>query len=269
LDPKGKLAVVIGGASGIGCATAKLLARMGARVVVADLDISGAGSVATAICASGGKAWALPVDVSEPAEITSLLDAVVAEQGSLHILHNCAGIVSGHPDFPDTMPERIALLVAINVTATIVATAAGVQMMSRTGGGVVINMSSTAALLPSHPDPVYGASKAAVKVFTEQSAGAATALGVRVNAVLPGAVATPIIAKTGDGRAPAPWLTERMGQIVLLSPETIAEAVLRLIEDDGANGATVTVFNKPAVVQETPQTAKFWTASAVDASTSS
>jgi NAD(P)-dependent dehydrogenase (short-subunit alcohol dehydrogenase family) len=130
-------------------------------------------------------------------------------------------------------------------------------------------MSSTAALLPSHPDPVYGASKAAVKVFTEQSATAAMALGVRVNAVLPGAVATPIIAKTGDGRAPAPWLTERIGQIVLLSPETIAEAVLRIIEDEGINGAAVTVFNELAAGRASREAAKFCTASAVDASTSS
>jgi NAD(P)-dependent dehydrogenase (short-subunit alcohol dehydrogenase family) len=85
--------------------------------------------------------------------------------GSLDILINSAGLVSGHPDFPDTPLDRVERLIGVNVTGTIAATQIAMRAMG--GNGVVVNLSSTAALAPAHPDPVYAASKAAVKTFTD------------------------------------------------------------------------------------------------------
>ncbi len=252
MNPDGKLAIVTGGASGIGSAVARLLARKGARVAIADLDEPRASEVATSIRSAGGQAWAVGVDLSRPDQIDPMLSAAVSEHGPLQILYNGAGLVSGQPDFPLGASDRIALLIAVNLTATIVATRAAIAAMSATGGGVVINVSSMAALAPSHPDPVYGASKAAVRTFTAQCAADALARGVRVNAILPGAVDTPIIRKTGDGSSPAPWLTERLGQITLLAPEAIANTVLQLIEDDSQSGAAVTILNDASREQPAP-----------------
>jgi NAD(P)-dependent dehydrogenase (short-subunit alcohol dehydrogenase family) len=83
-----------------------------------------------------------------------------------------------------------------------------------------------------------------VKTFTEQCAGIAARHGARVNAVLPGAVRTPIIAKTGDGERPADWLLPRLAEVELLTPEAVAEVMLELVEDETRNGAAVVIANR-------------------------
>jgi NAD(P)-dependent dehydrogenase (short-subunit alcohol dehydrogenase family) len=232
-----RVAVVTGAASGIGRACAELLGASGAHVVVADIDEPGGLDTAAAI----DSAEFVPLDVSSPAAVERELGAIAERHGRLDILVNCAGIVSGQPDFPDTPLDRVEQLIAVNVTGTIAATQVAMRAMG--GDGVVVNISSTAALAAAHPDPVYAASKAAVKTFTEQCAPLAATYGVRVNAVLPGAVDTPIIAKTGDGGAPASWLAPRLQTVELLSPGAIAAAVLELVEDDATSGAAVVVDN--------------------------
>lgn len=239
----GKLAIVTGGASGIGRASAELLAANGARVLVADLDEPAGAETVVSITARGGSAWFRRLDVSAPDEVEAALGEAVARHGPLNILHNCAGLVSGSPDFPDTSAARIARLIAVNLTGTLLATRAAIKLMRATGGGVIINMSSTMALLAAAPDPVYAASKAAIKTFTEQYAPAAYTHGIRLNAILPGAVDTPIIGKTGDGGGPADWLALRLQEITLLAPATIASAVLELVEDDSRYGESIVIAN--------------------------
>jgi NAD(P)-dependent dehydrogenase (short-subunit alcohol dehydrogenase family) len=246
VNPAGKLALVTGAASGIGRAGARLLASAGASVVVADVDERGGLETVAGIESTGGSAVFRSLDVSQAAAIGRLFDELASEFGGLAILFNCAGLVSGQPDFPDTPGEVIAGLVAVNVTGTVLATRAAIAQMGDSRGGVIVNVSSTAALMPAHPDPVYAASKAAVKTFTEQCAGAALARGVRVNAVLPGAVDTPIIAKTGAGGQPASWLAARLPKIQLLSAGAVAAEMLDLVEDETRTGALVVVSNSPA-----------------------
>jgi NAD(P)-dependent dehydrogenase (short-subunit alcohol dehydrogenase family) len=233
-----KVAVVTGGASGIGRACAELLGVGGAHVVVADVDEPRGLATAAAI----DSAEFVALDVSSAAAVEREIGAIAERHGRLDILVNCAGIVSGQPDFPETPLDRVEQLIAVNVTGTIAATQVAMRAMG--GDGVVVNISSTAALAAAHPDPVYAASKAAVKTFTEQCAPLAATHGVRVNAVLPGAVDTPIIAKTGDDGAPASWLRPRLDTVELLSPGAIAAAVLELVEDDAASGAAVVVDNR-------------------------
>lgn len=231
-------ALVTGGASGIGRAAAQLLAARGAQVVVADVD-EDCGRETVALIERGGGAGATfrSLDVADSDAVAELF----AELAEVQIVFNCAGLVSGQPDFPDTPPQRIAQLVAVNVLGTVLVTRASVLHMS--SGGAIVNVASTAALLSDHADPVYGASKAAVKVFTEQCSRAALARGVRVNTVLPGAVNTPIIAKTGDGRTPADWLRPRLAQVELLTPETVAAVMLDLALDETRSGESVVIAN--------------------------
>ena len=139
-------------------------------------------------------------------------------------------------------------VIAVNVVGTMLVTRAAIRHMAAHRGGAVVNVASTAALLSDHPDPVYGASKAAVKAFTEQCAREARARGVRVNAVLPGAVDTPIIAKTGDGRAPADWLRPRLDEIELLPPGAIAQAMIALALDASRAGECVVIANRQTVI---------------------
>src|SRR5262249_27866857 len=153
----------------------------------------------------GGRAVPMELDVSRPEELERAFAAVVAEHGGLHVLHNCAGLVTGHPDFPDSAPERLAAVTAVNIAATFVATRLGIEAIGRSAGGAMVNMSPLRALGGETAAPVYAATKAAVKRFTELSAPIAATRGVRINCVLPGGVDTPILAKTGDGR-PADWL---------------------------------------------------------------
>jgi 3-oxoacyl-[acyl-carrier protein] reductase len=209
--------------------------------VVVDIDEAGIAQTAARIRRTGGSASPRTADVSRADSVAGLFTDIEP----LRIVFNCAGIVSGQPDFPDTTPERIAELIAVNVLGTILVTRAALLRMR---AGVIVNVSSTAALLADHADPVYGASKAAVKAFTEQCSRRALAGGVRVNAVLPGAVDTPIIGKTGDGQRPAEWLLPRLGEVQLLAPGDIAAAMVELVEDDCRNGACVVISNEPTSV---------------------
>ena len=245
MDPKGRIALVTGAASGIGRASARLLAARGATVVLADLDRAAGEEAAAEIESRGGRARFLQLDVSSADQLERAFATVVEEHGGLHVLHNNAGLVAGQPDFPETAAARIATVVAVNVGGTFVATRLAIEAIARSGGGAIVNMSSTLALATETADPVYAATKAAVKRFTELSAPIAEARGVRVNAVLPGGVDTPILAKTGGGAGPADWLAPRLEQIQLLAPEQIAATVLALIEDERRNGETVVVRNRP------------------------
>lgn len=233
----GALALVTGGASGIGRAAAQLLAAQRAVVVVADVDEHGGQETATLIERDDGRATFRRLDVADPNAVAVVFD----EMENVRIVFNCAGLVSGQPDFPHSLPERIARVVAVNVLGTIVVTQASILHMR--SGGAVVNVASTAALLPAHADPVYGATKAAVKAFTEQCSRAALARGVRINAVLPGAVDTPILAKTGDGHAPAGWLAPRLAETELLAPEAVAGAMLELACDETRTGESVVIAN--------------------------
>jgi 3-oxoacyl-[acyl-carrier protein] reductase len=244
VNPHGATALVTGAASGIGRAAAQLLAARGASVVVADIDEAGMLDTVARIAQDGGRASARVLDVGRAESIADAFGDLSASPPE--IVFNCAGIVSGQPDFPLTPPARTAHLLAVNVLGTILVTRAAIVAMGARAGGAIVNVSSTAAVLLNHPDPVYGASKAAVKTFTEQCAPLALTRGVRVNAVLPGAVDTPIIAKTGDGRRPAEWLVPRLDEVRLIAPIEVAAVMVELVEDDSRCGEAVVMANAPA-----------------------
>lgn len=236
MEIEGKVAVVTGGASGIGRATASALAEAGASVVVVDVDDPGGRETVAAISQRGGSAIFVLADVSDTEALRGAFGAAEAEFGGVDIVHNNAGIVGGGPPWPETPAERLALGVAVNLGAVVVGTRLAVDHLARRGGGVVVNTASIAAEVPLPDDPMYAATKAGVVMFTRSCARLKATHGIRVNSVLPAMVDTPILYKTGDGTAPAEWLEPMLAISELLSPEEVAEAVLALVRDDSAAG---------------------------------
>ena len=194
----GQVAVVTGGASGIGRATVFALAAEGARVAIVDRDADGANAVASDINAAGGTATAFVVDLADPSAIAAMVDAVLAEFGRVDILVNSAG-VSGAPhssvDFTD---EKYELVMAINLRAPFLLTRAiGQHMISRGGGGKIVNLSSSSAFRATFAPAIYAATKAGINGLTRSAAADLGPHDVNVNAVAPGVTDTPMNAGFG------------------------------------------------------------------------
>ncbi len=242
MEVAGKVALVTGASSGIGRATAFALAEAGAWVAVADIDRAGGQATVRALAEAGGEAAFFEADVSTATGVESLFAAVEAACGGIDIVHNNAGIMTGDtPGWPDAALAKIHLVISVNAAGVMMGTGAGVRALRKRGGGAIVNTASVAALGPMPNDPIYAASKAAVVSFTESCAGLRESENIRVNAVLPGMVDTPIIAKTGDGVTPAEWLQPAIAAATMLQPEDIARAVLALIRDDSKAGVAEVV----------------------------
>jgi 3-oxoacyl-[acyl-carrier protein] reductase len=244
MDVTGKIALVTGAAAGIGRASALALAGRGAgAVVVADIDLAGAEATAEAVRALGADALAQATDVSDPVALRALFAGAEAHFGGIDIVHNNAGLVSGDPPWPDTPLDVVEQVIKVNVLGTFVGTRLAIDALRRRGGGAVVNTASVAGLAPMPTDAVYAATKAAIILFTQSCGGLRESDGIRVNAVLPGIVDTPMLAKTGDGSAPAAWLAPLLDLIEILTPDAVAAAVVDLVEDDTKAGQTVMLAN--------------------------
>jgi NAD(P)-dependent dehydrogenase (short-subunit alcohol dehydrogenase family) len=239
-----RVAIVTGGASGIGEATVLRLASEGAAVVVADVDEARAEGVAKAVVDRGGRASAARVDVRRRAEVDDLVQSTLGTYGRLDILHNNAGIA---PMTPIALLDAAAIdeVIDVNLKGVVHGLAAAGPAMLGQGGGSIINTASTAAALGTALSSMYCASKGAVVSLT-RAAAVEFAPTVRVNAVAPGGVRTPIIEKVFGG-TPGEVLFAAMAKLHLLGrmgrPEEIAGAVAFLASDDASfmTGSVLTV----------------------------
>ena len=202
LQLHGKVALVTGGAQGIGAAIVDRLAEAGAHVMLTDLDPTHAAVWADHQCALGRNVHALQSDVSAPGEAARVVAATVAQFGSLDILVNNAGIFPFSPmlDTDEALWDRV---MAVNERATFFhAQAAARQMVTQGRGGVIINVSSIDALHPTGNLVHYDTSKGGVGMMTRSMALELGRLGIRVNAVAPGSIQTPGAAGMVAGMTP-------------------------------------------------------------------
>ena len=225
----GKTALVTGGGSGIGRGIAELFADVGARVIVVDLDEAGASATVASIRRAGGEAEALVADVSQETAVAALFERAAGLFGKLDVLVNNAAIFPKKP-FLEVDAAFWDRLHAVNLRGTFLCLREGISLMLAQGtGGSIVNISSVSSMQAVvYDNATYNASKAGVNSLTKTTALEFAANGIRVNAVLPGGVATPgAKAASGAIQLKGPMLTP--GRIPLGGmgePEDIAAAVL-------------------------------------------
>jgi len=246
-----RVAVVTGGGGGIGAATARLFARHGADVVIADIDAELARLTADQITESGGSAWAVVTDVREADQVAGLARSVLDRYGRVDVLVNNVGHWLRHPgNFVDTDPQLWDELYRINLHHVFLVSQAFLPAMIDQGGGAIVNVSSVEGIRGYPEDPVYAAFKAAVIHFTRSLAVQLGRDGVRVNAIAPDVTESLQVPYSqwlsGDEQMQWPqWVpVGRMGQpedqarvILFLASDLSAFVTGHTIPTDGGTGA--------------------------------
>ena len=225
---EGKVSLVTGAASGIGRATALVMAREGAAVAVSDVNADGAEETLSAIKDAGGEGVFVYADVSRDADVAALVGQVVAAYGRLDCAYNNAGVegfMGGRlHEYPEDQWDR---LVDVNVKGVWLCLKHEISQMMQQGGGAIVNTASAAGLVGSRRLSAYVASKHAVVGLTRAAALEYARDGIRVNAVCPGIIDTPMVRRLIGGREadyeatiPARQPIGRLG-----TPDEIAESV--------------------------------------------
>lgn len=191
IDFSGKIAAITGAASGIGRATARMLAELGGEVLLLDRDLAGAEAAAAGIVAAGGKASAHKLDVTSELEWQAAGQLIADRFGRLDVLINCAGVAT-FDRVDEAMFETYRKAFAVNVEGSLYGMAMALGFMRKAGKGAVVNISSTASLKGNPAMASYGASKSAIAHFTRSAACEFKGSGVpvRINAVMPGLTET-------------------------------------------------------------------------------
>src|SRR5882672_10873841 len=232
----GKVCLITGAGSGIGQASARLFAREGAHVVVADVDDRGAKSTVAEIRKGGGQAVAEHVDVTDETETLALTARVVKRLKRIDVLFNNAG-VSGVGDIIETEPELFDRVMRVNVRGVYLMSRAVVPVMVRQRSGSIINMSSCIAEIGLARRVSYAASKGAVLAMTKSMQVDVAQHGIRVNALLPGTIMTPFVERYikesyADPEEGMASIRKRQLSSELGRPEDVAGAALYLASDE-------------------------------------
>ena len=242
----GKVAIVTGGASGIGAQTARVFAQHGAKVLLTDSNSTLGKSVAEEIATSGGTAAFAPQDVCDEALWATIVAQAEKSYGRLDILCNIAGIsgrdpklniqtsVTAGPRLVEQTLEQWNRVMEINATGVFLGTKAAIPAMQRVGGGSIVNISSICGIVGSHANAAYHASKGAVRLFSKAAAIQYAPDKIRVNSVHPGFVDTPM---TQPGHANPDVARQRLEATPLGrfgTPADIAAGCLYLASDEAS-----------------------------------
>ena len=202
-----KVAIVTGGAGGIGGATARKLGREGAAVAVVDINGEGADRVAAEIKAAGGQAVGVQTDLSQESAVVAMVAAAVAAFGRLDVLHNNAALTESDFLSRDTAVTELSLdvwdrAISVNLSSQMLTCKHAIPEMEKHGGGSIINMSSGAAFSGDRVRTAYGVSKAGVHTLTMYVATSHGKKNIRANTIVPGLIITDAVRGAHSGKRP-------------------------------------------------------------------
>lgn len=252
---EGKVAFITGAAGGLGRVAAELFAAEGARVVIADV-VDGTGA-AQAIRDAGGEATFVPCDVTDGASVAAAVGTAVDRYGGLHVLYNNAGISPADDDDPVATPEEtFRRVLEVNVHGVFLCCKHGIPALLASGGGTIVNVASFVAWMgAATPQIGYTSSKGAVVAMTREIAVIYARRGIRANALCPGPVLTPLLAKflSDEAKRRRRLVHIPMGRFG--EPIEIARAALFLASDESSfmTGASLLVDGGITAAYTTPE----------------
>ncbi|MFG1991429.1 SDR family NAD(P)-dependent oxidoreductase [Actinoplanes sp. NPDC048988] len=230
---EGKVALVTGAGTGMGAATAELLAERGARVTLVGRRQQPLDEVAHRITAAGGEALVVRADVTDAGAMTTAVEQTVARFGALHHAVNNAGVASENADLPDLPISLWTDTIAVNLTSLFLAMRVEIPAIVAAGGGSVVNVSSVFADRGLPMRAAYSASKHGVRGLTRSAARDWAHRGVRINELQPGVIATPML-DAGAGGGEAAGIAESIPAGRIGDPREIATAVAFLLSDEAS-----------------------------------
>lgn len=228
----GKIALVTGGGSGIGRATALALASEGAKVVISDVVVAGGEETVKMIKAAGGEATFVKADVAKPADVEALIKKIVDTYGRLDCAFNNAGIEGDMATTADCSQENWDRVIDIDLKGVWLCMKYEIPQMLKQGSGAIVNTASVAGLVGFVGLPAYVAAKHGVNGLTKTAALEYAKQGIRVNAVCPGVIQTPMVDRLFKNQPAAGEIIAAMEPVARLGkPEEIAQAVVWLCSD--------------------------------------
>ncbi|MGH6617340.1 SDR family NAD(P)-dependent oxidoreductase [Sphingomonas sp.] len=193
--------VITGAAEGMGAATARMAAARGARVCLADINVTKGEALAASIRQAGGEAWFLPCDITDDTQLAELMDGSAARMGGIDILHNNAGVIDsqfgdqagiGLEQYDRTVWDMV---IAVNLTAPMFAAKAALPWLKQSANASIITAASTASFVANPSTLAYGASKGGVAALTKNLAVELAPLGIRANSYCPGVIETGLVGR--------------------------------------------------------------------------
>ncbi|MCU4411866.1 glucose 1-dehydrogenase [Acinetobacter oleivorans] len=233
-----KVCIITGAASGMGESEAIAFAQQGAELIIADMNLEQANQVAEKIINAGGEAFAFQVDVTQFDQLQQLVEFTLEKFGRIDVLLNNAGIFDKYTNSLDTTEELWDRMFAINVKAVFKLSNLVLPKMIEQGSGAIINIASIAGLVAQMGGASYTASKHAVIGYTKHLAAVYAKHGIKINAICPGTIRTPMTAKMLETRPTDKIPLDRFGEA-----SEVAELAIFLASDEARfmNGSCITI----------------------------